>query len=346
MENLLSLPHIDIICEHIFCYVPLRDLINLYNTDESLESLVLLYIEKHCKIFDYSEMNGLKNPFQEIIENRTDIKGFIFKKCKWLDDEKIAPFLMNNKHLIHLNLEGCHHITDLTADRIAHLLDLEHLNLLLCTLNFSLEAFGRITENLFKLRYLNIESGIRITNEAIQSITENNKNLEALYINGKNITSDGFRSIAENLNQLKHLSLLYCKNIENNDLENIVINNKRLVSLELEYGNEIKMNCIGINLQHLKELVVPDLNDNDLKIITEENKNLEKIYMYKGSNLTPTGIENIGKNLKKLKFLNFEDCMKINDKNLNLIVSNNKNLVGLNLNGCAELTTTGFNCIG
>ena len=52
--------------------------------------------------------------------------------------------------------------------------------------------------------------------------------------------------------------------------------------MELKYGNEIKMKCIGINLQHLKELVVPHLNDNDLKIFTEKNKNLEKIYITKG----------------------------------------------------------------
>ena len=58
MTTLFDIPHEDVIYKHIFCYLTFNDLENLHDADASLQSLVTLYIEQYCKIFNFNEFDS------------------------------------------------------------------------------------------------------------------------------------------------------------------------------------------------------------------------------------------------------------------------------------------------
>ena len=201
MDIFLSIPHIDVIYKEIFSYLPLTDLINLHYANKGFQAMIELYMEKYCKNIDYSDMFSLENPFQNIIDQRTDIRKLIFTDCVWLTDEEITKFLVQNKQqLSYLDLSGCKTLSGKILDEISHLQGLKHLDLSFCDFSAT-----QIAKNIRHLEYQNIKECWKITDECINLITTNNINLEELYLSDcQDLTPDGYRLLGKNLNQLKH----------------------------------------------------------------------------------------------------------------------------------------------
>ena len=110
MNNILSavsfldLPHEDIICHQIFCYLELKDLAIVQYTSKLLQSLVALCIAKHYKVIKYKHISELPNDLQEIIKNKNNIRVLSCKYNRDLTDEKVIPFVAKNEKLLHLDL--------------------------------------------------------------------------------------------------------------------------------------------------------------------------------------------------------------------------------------------------
>ena len=125
------------------------------------------------------------------------------------------------------------------------------------------------------------------------------------------------------------------------------MNNKGLVSLNLKGClMSLGFNYIGESLRQLKEFRISkcyNCNNENLKIITGNNKDIEVLKLYYLSKITSAGFEYIGRNLCKLKYLHVAKCKGMNDNNLKLITKSNKNLSHMNLLGCENITSEGYN---
>ena len=232
MTTLLDIPHVDVIYKHIFCYLTLNDLENLHDADATLQSLVALYIEKYCEIFNFNEEATLKNKFQDIMERKTNIKRLNFQGSK-INDTKIKPLLINNQHLTYLNLNNCWYLTDNTLYIISQLLHLQHLDFGRNKSGFSRkltqpESFKKIGKNLHGLVHLNVQYCDNINAQNIQIITSNNKNLNYLNLAGCRISLKGFQCLGKNLQKLKYLNLSHCGTIDENSFKVTIMNNANL----------------------------------------------------------------------------------------------------------------------
>ena len=110
MVSLIDLPHQDIICQNIFCYMTLEDLAQLQYTNKTLQSLVLLYLDKYYKVIHFNNDKKITKMFsnypiifQKIITNKKNIKSVSFKIGSFLTDEMIIPFIMNSEKLNYLS---------------------------------------------------------------------------------------------------------------------------------------------------------------------------------------------------------------------------------------------------
>ena len=213
--SILCLPWEDVVCRQILCYLSLKDLYRLKYVSKSFNGIVILYIDRYCRDFDFTYIGGVISFTSEIFRNITKLKSnmssLTLKNCKgWLKDEHLLPIIKKNRDLECLSTFECYGLSNDVFSCISGLSCLKILDLSLCR-QLSSEALALIGANIHSLQLLNVSGCWNVNDESICVISVNNKNLKCLYVAScYAITDFSITNVAKNCREIKTLDIRGC----------------------------------------------------------------------------------------------------------------------------------------
>jgi hypothetical protein len=308
---------------------------------------------------------------QTLINNRI-LKINLY--VKWLIKNNMKVQYFNDNYLDSVIIEylDCKYLDSVIIEYLKK--DGQDIYKILCKLNHLILLKGKDNNNnLFKLfknnQFINLRildltcdyNGISINSTELESIIENNLNIQELILDyHKNINDDCIMFIVENCEHLKFLSLNCCfdLNLELSDL--LTKQNKNLIKLSINrcYNcTDVSLTRISkmfLNLQELSIECNKYITDQGLIVFANNCSTLLKLNIQNCEEITDIGIIEITKILKNLNSFQFGmldyygNYLNITDESLIAISKNCLNLNVLNIttnDRCELITYIGFNAL-
>uniref|UniRef100_A0A803LS04 F-box/LRR-repeat protein 15-like leucin rich repeat domain-containing protein n=1 Tax=Chenopodium quinoa TaxID=63459 RepID=A0A803LS04_CHEQI len=179
------------------------------------------------------------------------------------------------------------------------------------------------------LRFLRLEGCRFITDTALKALSENCRNLEALVLQGcMRITDSGLTILASGCRQLKYLDLNKCTNVGDAGISSIS---------EACYAS----------LRTLKVWDCYKVGDGAIYNLAKVCKSIETLIIGGCRDITDESIKSLVLSCHySLKNLRMDWCLSITDSSVSCILMNCKNLEGLDVRCCEELTDGAFSGLG
>ncbi|KAI0212426.1 Dynein regulatory complex subunit 6 [Lamellibrachia satsuma] len=253
-------------------------------------------------------------------------------------------------YLVHLNLRGCHLITETAFMNIRQCRNLQDLNL----------------------------SGLEVVNDdTIKVIADGCTILLFLNISDTMITDASLRTIAMNLTNLQYLSLAYCQHITDKGIAYLSHGKgaKRLVYLDLSGCVQLTAGAymaLSSGCQRMQSLILNDISNLDDECIEDftqncstlrhvsllgshnltdlafkalaSNKKLAKIKIESNQLISDAAFKQFGRSCQDLFHLYMVDCPRITDQTLRSLISC-KFLTVVNLADCVKVTDSGLRAL-
>lgn len=227
----------DIIFQHIFPLLSIRDLYQLRATGKNYKQLVEAYFSQLKSLHLHSEQlqHFSLEPFKVLSSCCFNIRKLNFTACSWLSDEVLIDFFTQNKYISDVNLSLCINLSSKCLQPlIVHAKHLRVLKLNNCTwftsgclealtlhqpflesIDFSNTCIGdHYTMNMFfkkskHLSKIQLENVQVVTDESLFYIGQHCPSLRKINIRQNfNVTEQGVRLL---LNACKQLDMIYLR---------------------------------------------------------------------------------------------------------------------------------------
>lgn len=197
------------------------------------------------------------------IQNWKELTSIHFNLVNILDDEFIS--IAKNGKLKFLSLSQCAKLTSKAFATISDCKELTSLDLTNATI--SNENVNAIMENCKNLSYIGFVWCTNLTSNGIVAATQNPHQLTSIGLTGIGISDDSLNRIMENCKNLHSLNISYCTNLTSNGIVTAIQNRNKLTSIDLAGTSitdsallEIAKNCENLNSLNLSncKYVTPD----------------------------------------------------------------------------------------
>ncbi|XP_065910506.1 F-box and leucine-rich repeat protein 13-like isoform X2 [Dysidea avara] len=234
---------------------------------------------------------------------------------------KCRPFLG------HLNLRGCHMLTEGALQHIGECRNLQDLNL---------SEYGKLDD------------------EGIRSIATGCVGLLYLNLSYCLATDATLIALSKYCTNLRYLSLAYCTKFTSKGLHYISVGKgcRKLVHLDLSGCTQLTADCmkyIGrgcpvINILNLDD--IPDLDDDLILALVNHCTTLRHLSILGGSCITDHSVKRLAIQSKKLRSIKIENNMLISDMSLRALGKVCRDLRHIYLAGCSRITDHGMKSLG
>uniref|UniRef100_A0A4W5MJV2 F-box/LRR-repeat protein 15 n=1 Tax=Hucho hucho TaxID=62062 RepID=A0A4W5MJV2_9TELE len=258
--HLLDLPWEDVLVTHIFCYLPLRQLVRLQRVSKQFYALIQVYLA-NCRTFDLTQIGPSlpKEAFCNILRDNKVLQNLSVQNCSdWVTDKELLPVIGQNQHLLRVDMRGCDRLTrhSLVAVSLS-CTHLQYLGLAHCEWVDSLsirsladhcgglrsidltacrqlkdEAICYLSKKCLKMRSLSVAVNANITDVSVEEVAKNCRELEQLDLTGcLRVRNDSIRTVAEYCPKLQSLKVNHCHNVTESSLDPL---RKRNVEIDVE----------------------------------------------------------------------------------------------------------------
>ncbi|XP_064819929.1 F-box/LRR-repeat protein 15-like isoform X2 [Oncorhynchus masou masou] len=258
--HLLDLPWEDVLVTHIFCYLPLRQLVRLQRVSKQFYALIQVYLA-NCHTFDLTQIGPSlpKEAFCNILRDNKVLQNLSVQNCSdWVTDTELLPVIGQNQHLLRVDMRGCDRLTrhSLVAVSLS-CTHLQYLGLAHCEWVDSLsirsladhcgglrsidltacrqlkdEAICYLSKKCLKMRSLSVAVNANITDVSVEEVAKNCRELEQLDLTGcLRVRNDSIRTVAEYCPKLQSLKVNHCHNVTESSLDPL---RKRNVEIDVE----------------------------------------------------------------------------------------------------------------
>lgn len=230
-------------------------------------------------------------------------------------------------YLIHLNMRGCHYLTQPSFISIGECCNLQDLNFSEC-IGINDEMLKLVAKGCKILLYLNI-SHTHITDASLRTIAKYCSNLQFLSLaHCKKFTDRGLQYLAsgKNSEKLDYLDLSGCLQITPGGFKNLASGCVNLQSLLLNDFPTLNDDCLApistrcIKLHTLSFLGSPLLSDEAFRKLAI-NKNLKKLKIEGNQRISDLSLKVIGLMCPNLEHLYIADCQRLTDAALKSLTS-------------------------
>ena len=313
----------------------------------------LIFDEKYCTMFPKSAMLGPKpdpnfeNPVKKIgdisfEEDTTEGEGV--KNLSRLPPENITEEWVKdnlNEKVVKINFSNCYWLSKDLVSKLGRL-DPNLKKISLKNLDLSNYIVENIIVHCKVLEELDISNCTGLASGLLDIIAEKGQNLVDLNIANLNggINDLELITIGYKLKNLKKINLSRNHTITDKGIKGLLCHGIKLTLAD--FAGCLSLTNLGIqNLFDYTADTLEDLYLNFLPKITDEGlsglsncKNLKNLELM-GSNASVGGLVS---GLSKLVTANLSGCSKLNDSDVNSIISNNGNMKILRLSSCTLLT--------
>ena len=313
----------------------------------------LIFDEKYCTMFPKSAMLGPKpdpnfeNPVKKIgdisfEEDTTEGEGV--KNLSRLPPENITEEWVKdnlNEKVTKINFSNCYWLSKDLVSKLGRL-DPNLKTIILKNLDLSNYIVENIIVHCKSLEVLDISNCTGLASGLLEIISEKGQNIVDLNIANLNggINDLELINIGYKLKKLKKINLSRNHTITDKGIKGLLCHGIKLTLADLSaclsltnLGIQTLFDYTADTLEDLYLNFLPKINDEGFSGLSNCKilKNLECM----GSTANVGGLVS---NLSKLVTANLSGCTKINDSDVNSIVSNNGNMRILRLSSCTLLT--------
>ncbi|XP_052812556.1 uncharacterized protein LOC128240101 [Mya arenaria] len=264
--------------------------------------------------------------------------------CDKITCELINCLASYAQNLTHINVEGCNYFDEGCVENLVKLKRLSHLNLSHCTA-IQDQGLMLVAKRLEKIVNINLDGMNFITDRGvIRLVSEHSAHLEALELDGAEITDNSIQHIAE-CRCLKHLAMSFCESLTDRSLEYI----RKCVNLEylrLRKGSDFTTEGLTrffttVKLVHLQVLNLSEctaINDAVvLNIVQMCGLQLKELALSWCWDITDTGLISIVDHCGRLEQLDLVGLDKIRGECLTRISEEMPRLIFLDLRQCNKI---------
>ncbi|KAJ4832287.1 hypothetical protein Tsubulata_012237 [Turnera subulata] len=212
-----------------------------------------------------------------------------------------------------------------------------------------------IGRGLPSLQSLDISYCRKLTDKGLSAVAEGCQDLRSLHMSGCRFVTDGvLKALSKNCANLEELVLQGCSNITDHGLADLVSGCRRIQHLDLNKCNNVGDDGISkvsqacsYSLKKLKLLDCYKVGDQSILSLAKFCKNLETLIIGGCRDISNDSVISLAIACRNsLKNLRMDWCLNISDSSLSHIFSECRNLEGLDVGCCEEITDAAFQGLG
>ncbi|XP_028824775.1 F-box/LRR-repeat protein 15 isoform X2 [Denticeps clupeoides] len=246
--HLLDLPWEDVLISHVFCYLPIRQLVSLQRVSKQFCSLVQAYLS-NCRTFDKQVGPHIpKEAFCSILKDNKVVQNLsVHNCCDWITDTELLPVIGQNQHLQRVDLQGCVRLSRHTLVALSlSCPQLQELGLAHCEWVDSL-SLRSLADHCGGLRAINLTACRQLKDEAICYLARKCVALRSLSVAvNANITGESVEEVAKNCRELEHLDLTGCLRVQNDAIRTVAEYCPKLCSLKVNHCHNVTETSLGL----------------------------------------------------------------------------------------------------
>ncbi|KAG8257026.1 F-box/LRR-repeat protein 14 [Homalodisca vitripennis] len=294
---------------------------------------------------------SLKRSLRDVVQGIPNLISLNLRGCYNVTDLALTQaFFSELTSITRLDLSLCKQITDNSLGRIAHLKNLEVLDLGGCC-NVTNTGLLLIAWGLKNLRWLNLRSCWHISDQGIAHVAGLNKEnadgnlaLEHLGLQDcQRLSDEALKHVSTGLTGLKSINLSFCVSITDSGLKYLakMASLKELNLRSCDNVSDIGMAYLaegGSRISSLDVSFCDKIGDQALIHISQGLFNLRSLSL-SACQITDEGLLRISKTLHELDTLNIGQCDNVTDKGLYAVAESLRHLRCIDLYGCTKITT-------
>lgn len=294
---------------------------------------------------------SLKRSLRDVVQGIPNLVSLNLRGCYNVTDFALTQaFFPELTSITKLDLSLCKQITDNCLGRIAHLKNLEVLDLGGCC-NVTNTGLMLIACGLGSLRWLNLRSCWHISDQGIAHVAGLNKdnadgNLSLEYLglqDCQRLSDDALKHVSSSLHGLKTINLSFCVSITDSGLKYLakMASLKELNLRSCDNVSDIGMAYLaegGSRISSLDVSFCDKIGDQALVHISQGLFNLRSLSL-SACQITDEGLLRISRTLHDLDTLNIGQCDAVTDKGLYAVAESLRHLRSIDLYGCTRITT-------
>ncbi|MBN3302715.1 FXL15 protein, partial [Amia calva] len=247
--QLLDLPWEDVLVTHIFCYLPLRHLVNLQRVSKQFQALIQVYLA-NCRTFDLSQVGPYisKEAFCTILKDNKVLQNLALQNCSdWVTDKELLPVIGQNQHLLRVDMKSCvrlsRHSLVAVSLSCAHL---QHLGLAHCEWVDSL-SLRSLADHCRGLQSIDLTACRQLKDDAICYLAKKCPDMKSLSVAvNANITDVSVEEVAKNCRELAELDLTGCLRVRNESIRTVAEYCTKLRSLKVNHCHNVTESSLGL----------------------------------------------------------------------------------------------------
>ncbi|XP_048843728.1 F-box/LRR-repeat protein 15 isoform X2 [Brienomyrus brachyistius] len=247
--QLLDLPWEDVLVTHIFCYLPLRQLVSLQRVSKQFHTLIQVYLA-NCRSFDLTQVGPRmpKEAFCNMLKDNKVLQSLVLQNCSdWVTDKELLPVIGQNQHLLQIDMRGCVRLSRHALVAVSlSCTRLQHLGLAHCEWVDSL-SLRSLADHCRGLRSIDLTACRQLKDEAVCYLAGKCTGLRSISVAvNANITDVAVEEVAKNCRDLEQLDLTGCLRVRNDSIRTVAEYCPKLQSLKVNHCHNVTESSLGV----------------------------------------------------------------------------------------------------